>query len=638
MSWIAIAPTLIDPEQRRLSADTPLDPYLVWGLLTDFAGTALSGKTPAQTSVPLLLELDAKHRTAFAARYPLAPVYRSALNSQGDLGRFVSLAVPAAELQDLLTGGQVLRAELGVSRLECWKDRPAPNLGALPAPGDEEKGADTAAVPVVLGVIDDGFAFMQRRLQPHMSYLWDQNLPAADNADPGYGSELGPAAFAWLRQRGGDEDAGYRDLGLGWNGSRWLRGRSHGTAMLGAALGLQPPHDDLAGRRPTIPCVAVQLPEATLADTSGGALSIGVLDGLRYVLDRAKRLGGLDAKVLVNLSLGTQAGPHDGSSLLERAMAELVELHPGLCLMLAAGNCRLDQGHAVLRVAGEQPATVRLRVPSDAVRHGFVEFWLPHMLPLDGLALTVRLPDGESITVSAGRYQSDARQRACLIFPERCALTEAGAMVLLVIAPTGAGKAHAVAAGEWQVSLRHPGAAAWECHAYIHRDDQVYGRRGPQGLRFLDAGDGVVQPEGTLSGIATGQTRGAEDWATLTVIGAYQASDGRVSVYSSMGSSRSSRDGPDLLMAADLGGSTPGRPCLGTHSNTWQRAGGTSLAAAMATARQLALLWPAARSGAGRPGPGRTALKSVASADELQAGQQWVSRASVQEGGKRVLD
>jgi subtilisin family serine protease len=82
-------------------------------------------------------------------------------------------------------------------------------------------------------------------------------------------------------------------------------------------------------------------PEATLIiarviDSSNQINDASVLSAASMVSDLAARLG---KPVVMNLSLGTNFGPHDGSSALERGLADLVgEAHPGRAIVVATGN------------------------------------------------------------------------------------------------------------------------------------------------------------------------------------------------------------------------------------------------------------------------------------------------------------
>lgn len=118
----------------------------------------------------------------------------------------------------------------------------------------------------------------------------------------------------------------------------------HGTHVAGiaASSGLAS-----SGRFPAGRYVGVA-PEATLCAVKGtrdGASfsDKDILTGIRFCVERAA-----DAKqpVVVNLSLGSDGGPHDGSSALEMAIDELMADLPGRALVAAAGNSGEDDIHA----------------------------------------------------------------------------------------------------------------------------------------------------------------------------------------------------------------------------------------------------------------------------------------------------
>jgi subtilisin family serine protease len=67
-----------------------------------------------------------------------------------------------------------------------------------------------------------------------------------------------------------------------------------------------------------------------------GVLDADIVRGSQFAFLEAEALG---RPVVLNLSLGSDVGPHDGSTLLERALAELVgPEHPGRGMVVAAGN------------------------------------------------------------------------------------------------------------------------------------------------------------------------------------------------------------------------------------------------------------------------------------------------------------
>src|SRR5262249_59374824 len=82
-------------------------------------------------------------------------------------------------------------------------------------------------------------------------------------------------------------------------------------------------------------------PEASLIiarvlDASNQINDATVLSAANLVFHLADQLG---KPAVVNLSLGSNFGPHDGTSALERGLASLVgDDHPGRAIVVAAGN------------------------------------------------------------------------------------------------------------------------------------------------------------------------------------------------------------------------------------------------------------------------------------------------------------
>ena len=72
-------------------------------------------------------------------------------------------------------------------------------------------------------------------------------------------------------------------------------------------------------------------------------MNVHIMDGLMYILSRCAN----SAKVAVNLSWGTLAGPHDGSSVLEAAMDQLIDLKTGqLQVIIPVSNSYQSRTHA----------------------------------------------------------------------------------------------------------------------------------------------------------------------------------------------------------------------------------------------------------------------------------------------------
>jgi hypothetical protein len=396
-------------------------------------------------------------------------------------------------------------------------------------------------------------------------------------------------------------------------------GYLHGMHLMDLAGGRRDPLHRLKGGRgpapvgPGHPLAFVQLPTRTIGDTSGGSLASHALDAIDYLTVVAS-----DAKAthaVVNLSYGIQAGPHDGSSMFERALVEVldrpadsgVELH----VVLPAGNSHQARCHAFVRLcavgATLASRTLGWQVPPDDPTFSFVEVWWPR-----GAAGRVRVqsPDG-SIDLSAGPGQlvrhpaatGSEALAAAIIAPHRVVQGTQGTMTLVALAPTRSRRRETddslvlrAPHGLWRVTLENLGPAAIGVHAWVERDDVAPGRiRGGRQSHFaevfLDADahgcgpmvEESVDPRWTLNGIATASH------PRLHVVGAMRA-DGGLAGYSAAGPNRdetSRNEGPDEVVVADRSRAVPGLRAGGPTSGSAAVASGTSVAAAVFT-RELA--------------------------------------------------
>jgi subtilisin family serine protease len=133
-------------------------------------------------------------------------------------------------------------------------------------------------------------------------------------------------------------------------------------------------------------------PEATLiiAGVTHGALEeltdADIATGARFIFDRADALG---LPAVINLSLGGDFGPHDGTTALEKSLAAMVSPdHPGRAVVVAAGNSgALYQGaspaetfgiHTHTRVDPAVASRIPLKspgIPGGADLSGSVFIW-----------------------------------------------------------------------------------------------------------------------------------------------------------------------------------------------------------------------------------------------------------------------
>ena len=186
----------------------------------------------------------------------------------------------------------------------------------------------------------------------------------------------------------------------------------------------------------------------------------------------------------MNLSWGTLAGPHDGSSILEAAMDQLIRLkgRERLRIVLPASNAYQSRTHATATVSRGKPVTLNWRgQPADKTQN-FVELWLPP----GAEAVTVQVtPPGHPPLPALGWGESGmwTVQRGdplcALIFPKSVAMGDNGTCALIAVRPTFSFDPLAATApsGVWQITIANDGPEEVTFDAYVERDDEIIGVR-----------------------------------------------------------------------------------------------------------------------------------------------------------------
>lgn len=213
---------------------------------------------------------------------------------------------------------------------------------------------------VVVGVVDAGFDYMHAAFRRpadgalRIKRVWEQNATTLDGASApakyGYGIELNTPEL--IEKAQGDSDS-----------------NSHGTHVAAIAAGSDAYKDGAyVGNAPNadIVLVALDLNASTNADIS---------NAVQYIFDYADEVG---KPCVVNLSLGNQDGPHDGTSTFD-TMTDAMQ-GPGRLIVGAAGNHRTDAFHIDHTFATADAAPLRTFVkykvaPSNSVSGGTIEIW-----------------------------------------------------------------------------------------------------------------------------------------------------------------------------------------------------------------------------------------------------------------------
>jgi hypothetical protein len=469
------------------------------------------------------------------------------------------------------------------------------------------------SVRCVVGIIDDGFAFAHERFRrrdgkTRIACLWHQGYFSPDITEAQYGREITGAEidqYVADASRAGyfDEAAIYRLAGY----DEVRRRLAHGTTVADVACGCDPDDGTLDAQR--LICVQLQLPSRRTRDRSAGWLAVRVLDGIRYILDRASQLAS-GIPVVVNLSFGNIAGPHDGTSMIECAIEELIEARQHkLAVVLAAGNSALSECHADADLAAREKKHMVWRVLPDDATPNFMEIWSYRSDP--ELNIKIATPDGHVIGPIApgGVAVWPEDDPVCTVVNRQTVATGSGRMVLIAISPTtSTDRSQRLApAGDWKVTLQNTSAdKLLTTYAWIQRDETpvTFPRHGRQSRfndpdysrsdRFLvsvpvldrsilppDAPGPYVRRESTINSLATSPS--------TIVIGSYVRSNGKAAPYSSRGPAlakekgKNARDVPDAAAVSEDSITCVGVLAAATRSGAVVVMNGTSMAAAAVT-------------------------------------------------------
>ncbi|HSI16952.1 MAG TPA: S8 family serine peptidase [Sphingomonas sp.] len=382
--------------------------------------------------------------------------------------------------------------------------------------------------------------------------LWDQRGAAMPANRYGYGRIHRPAAI--------DHALAQHDpfAALDYTPAA----NAHGTHVLGIAAG-----NGRAGGPQGI------APEAGLIfvhlGNGGGDLgnSIELLEGI----DFAVRTAG-DQPLVINLSLGRHAGPHDGTLLIERAIDWLLINRPGTAVVQSAGNYYSRDVHMAGRISETRSAQLPFRMKQRDAVPVSVEIWYNGA---DEFAARMRGPGGAVAIAALGDNTpvrlADGREIGYL-YHRRADPNNGDNLINLFLR-------REAAAGVWEIEIEGIDVVDGRWHAWIERNAACR----PCQAQFRHD---LAEPQNTTGSICN---------AMRTIaVGAYDGHDPAHPLpdFSSVGPTRDGRRKP--LLAA------PGVRVLSVRSRAdasaapgYLRMSGTSMAAPHVTGT-LALMMQAA--------------------------------------------
>ncbi len=474
---------------------------------------------------------------------------------------------------------------------------------------------------VVVGIVDYGCDFLHRNFRKvdgtsRLLFLWDQNAGRTSSSPKpyNYGREYTAAQinaaiqqaspsplsndpiYAQIKFPEDPNNRAYLTLGYGPEPTPITEhgAGNHGTHVMDIAAG-NGRGSGVPGVAPGADLIFVEVSAGDVVAEESFGNSRRLLEAVTYIFEKAEQLG---RPCVINLSLGTHGGPHDGSTLAEQAFDTLLS-KPGRAIVISAGNSWERRSHASGRVAPTSPRTLTWQIGR---RNQFgqlvdptgneLEVWYPGTSAMD---VTLVSPDGQRIGPTKLGQRTEIRVGGAvhgLVIHRRSDPNNGDNQIDLLLSPS-------LPKGDWQVVLAADGEDV-DFHAWIERDDRGQSRFAPQD----------DDPTHTIGSISCGLH-------TLTV-GSYDARSPQkdLSSFTSEGPTRDGKQKPEI--------SAPGHAILAAWSLTHNRVtsmSGTSMAAPHVTGL-VALLMQAA----GETLTATQIREAVMSASRAMAHGEWHPR------------
>lgn len=287
--------------------------------------------------------------------------------------------------------------------------------------------------------------------------------------------------------------------------------------------------------------------------------SVQMLEAVNFIFEQAG-----NRPCVVNLSLGTNGGPHDGTTLVEQGLDRLVKAKPNRAVVIAASNSQTDHIHTMGSIAAHGSADVGWKTLYSANGQE-LEFWMPRG---SQVAVEVIAPDGTVLgTAQPGTNMPIGTDDNIVVYVSN-RLDEPNNgdnMIGIFIAGASGG-------GEWTIRLHNLGSSQVAYHGWIERLDKFQSS-------FSDPVDSHA-----LGSISCGRE--------TICVGSYDAHKKTrpLSYFSSHGPTRDGREKPEV--------SAPGHAVVAARSGTgtgvlamW----GTSMAAPAVTGLVALILAEAQR-------------------------------------------
>ena len=260
-----------------------------------------------------------------------------------------TIRMPVARFEELRALPGLTRITAGY-RCELLNDTSVPTTNATPGWWTHSGAgvfAGTAGLGVIVGMVDSGVDWSHDDFKnpdgtTRLITIWDQKVTTTPPAGYLYGTE-------WSAAQINANLCTHHDT----NG--------HGTHVLGSAAG----DGSATGNAQPAYRFMGMAPKADLIVVASDLSTPHVIDGVNYIFQKAAALG---RPAVVNLSIGSQFGAHDGTETFDTALSALTGA--GKIVAAAAGNEGNAARHARLLVPPGPAQTVTFDVPTYTQNSG----------------------------------------------------------------------------------------------------------------------------------------------------------------------------------------------------------------------------------------------------------------------------
>ncbi|MGI9422026.1 MAG: S8 family serine peptidase [Hyphomicrobiaceae bacterium] len=401
---------------------------------------------------------------------------------------------------------------------------------------------------VVIGIIDYGCDFAHENFltlsgQSRFRSIWHQAGTAQASSPFGYGREFKNAEInAALTQSNPYAALGY--------GPSMDPSGTHGTHVMDIATG-NGRGTGVPGLAPQSDIVFVDISHADIPFDGPAVVgstfgdSARLLEAIQYIFDQAN-----GQPCVVNISLGTNGGPHDGSTLVEEGIDRIVRAGTNRAVVIAASNSFTDGIHASETVTAGGTTDLIWEIPPGDISHNEFELWYDGN---DRIAVELIKPNGENLGIlEPGQNGTITNNGQIEVFAaNRLGDPNNNDNLINIFLDESAD------AGSWTIRLTGRSITNGAFHAWIERDNL-------RPSQFSPPHDNSH----TIGSISCGRES--------IVVGSYDAhkSSRPISFFSSSGPTRDQRSKPEI--------SAPGHRVLAARSRTNNgvvRKSGTSMAA-----------------------------------------------------------